>query len=84
MNDNTEDKKSDAPAKPAEPASLGLFTVLASVFRAWFGVQTEKNRERDFNSNDPTSFIFAGVVFAIIMIIGVLIAVHFALASAGQ
>jgi len=83
MSENTEEKKTQPP-KPQQPEQVGPLTVLGSVFRAWFGVQTEKNRERDFNSNDPTSFIVAGIVFAVIMIIGVLIAVHFALASAGK
>lgn len=41
---------------PKSPESLSPLTVLASVFRSWFGVQTEKNRQRDFSSNDPTPF----------------------------
>jgi uncharacterized membrane protein YesL len=83
MSDNSEERK-PAAQQPEKQESLGPLTALASVFRAWFGVQSEKNRQRDFTSNDPTSFIVAGIVFAVLMIIGVLIAVHFALASAGQ
>jgi hypothetical protein len=53
--------------------------VVISVFRAWFGVQTEENRQRDFSSNDPTPFIVAGIIFTLVMIVGVIIAVKMAL-----
>lgn len=64
-----------------EPGQVSTLDVVISVFRAWFGVQTEENRKRDFTSNDPTPFIVAGVIFTLIMIIGVIIAVKFALSG---
>lgn len=57
-------------------------SIIASVFRAWFGVQTEENRQRDFNANKPTAFIFAGVVFVALMVIAVIVLVNIALSSA--
>lgn len=74
---NPQDKKPEN----GEPG-LGALSVLASVFRAWLGVQTDKNRQRDFSSKDPVPFIIAGVIFAVMMIIGVLIAVNIALSGA--
>lgn len=56
------------------------WNVLVSVFRAWFGVQTEANRERDFNTDSPTPFIIAGIIFTLVMIFAVVLAVKFALA----
>ncbi|HET8729996.1 MAG TPA: DUF2970 domain-containing protein [Moraxellaceae bacterium] len=60
---------------------VSALSVLGSVFRAWFGVQSEENRKRDFSSNNPTPFIVAGIIFALIMIIGVIIAVNIALSG---
>lgn len=65
----------------AEMKQVNAFTVLGSVFRAWFGVQTEENRKRDFSSNNPTPFIVAGIIFTLAMIIGVIIAVNLALSG---
>ena len=67
--------------KNTKPTQVSTLDVVISVFRAWFGVQTEENRKRDFNSNDPTPFIVAGVIFTLIMIVGVIIAVKFALSG---
>lgn len=64
-----------------QPSQVSTWEVIVSVFRAWFGVQTEKNRKRDFSTNDPTPFIIAGVIFALVMIVGVMIAVKLALSG---
>lgn len=63
---------------------ITALTVLGSVFGAWFGVQKEKNRKRDFSSKDPMPFIVAGIIFAVVMVVGVIIAVNIALSSAGH
>jgi uncharacterized membrane protein YesL len=68
----------------SRPGNVSAWNVIASVFRAWFGVQTEENRKRDFSSNSPTPFIIAGIIFTVIMVIGVIIAVNVALSGAGQ
>lgn len=75
MTEPQHDKKDD------KPTQVSTLDVVISVFRAWFGVQTEENRKRDFNSNDPTPFIVAGIIFTLIMIVGVIIAVKFALSG---
>lgn len=65
-----------------EMRQVNTLTVLGSVFRAWFGVQSEENRRRDFASNNPTPFIVAGIIFVLVMIAGVIIAVNLALSGA--
>ncbi|MDO9621944.1 MAG: DUF2970 domain-containing protein [Moraxellaceae bacterium] len=67
-----------------QPESLSPLTILASVFRSWFGVQTEKNRQRDFSSKDPTPFIIAGIIFTVGMVIAVIVVVNMALSAAGN
>lgn len=80
-NKSTNQHQEKPDPKPQEVTAL---TVLGSVFGAWFGVQKEKNRQRDFSSKDPMPFIVAGIIFALVMIIGVIITVNIALSSAGH
>lgn len=62
-----------------QPTRVSPLQALVSVFRAWFGVQTDANRQRDFNSNNASSFIVAGVIFAVAMVLAVVIAVKMVL-----
>jgi hypothetical protein len=52
-----------------------------SVFRAWFGVQSAANRQRDFASADAKPFIIAGVIFAIGMVIAIIVVVNIVLSA---
>lgn len=80
--DNEQKLQQDLQEDKRELQQVNAFTVLGSVFRAWFGVQTEENRKRDFASNNPTPFIVAGIIFVLVMIAGVVIAVNVAMAGA--
>jgi len=42
-------------------SGTGFFNVLKSAAAAMFGVQSNKNRERDFSQGKPIHFIIAGV-----------------------
>lgn len=48
--------------KPQQPP-LTLRELLQSVLAAAFGVQSGKNRSRDFNRGKPSQFILLGVLF---------------------
>jgi uncharacterized membrane protein YesL len=61
------------------PTRISPLQALMSVFRACFGVQTDANRQRDFSSNNASSFIIAGVVFAVVMVLAVVIIVNMVL-----
>lgn len=41
-----------------------VLTIIGSLFAGWFGVQNNKNRERDFTHGKPSTFIYAGIIFA--------------------
>lgn len=87
MSDAPQDRNSDAPRPSATPPAsqpIGPLGVLSSVFRAWFGVQTEARRQRDFSSSDPKPFIIAGIIFAVVMVIGVIVAVNLAISATGS
>ena len=63
------------PPKSAEsegkPESVSLLDTIKSVSASFFGVQSSKNRERDFTKGKPIHFIVIGVVMTILFILAV-------------
>ena len=57
--------------------------MVASVLAAGFGVQSKKNRERDFQHGKPIVFIITGIVFTILFIFTVILVVTTVLNNAG-
>lgn len=62
----------DDPVEPLESDQqkerLGPLRVCASVLAAAFGVQSSKNRERDFKEGRFITFIIAGIVFTALFV----------------
>ncbi|WP_405269704.1 DUF2970 domain-containing protein [Congregibacter sp.] len=59
----------DQDPKPKEAEeSLNPLQVISSVFAAGLGVQSSKNRERDFQRGRAGTFIFAGLLFTALFI----------------
>jgi len=54
--------------------SLNPFQVISSVFAAGLGVQSSKNRERDFKQGRAGIFIAAGLIFTL-MFIGIMVVI---------
>ncbi len=54
--------------KPDSHQSLNPFQVIGSVFAAGLGVQSSKNRERDFKQGRAGTFIAAGLIFTALFI----------------
>jgi len=53
-------------AMSKEPGKgTGFFNVLKSAVSAAFGVQSSKNRERDFQHGKPIHFIVAGILLTL-------------------
>lgn len=61
----------------------GWHQVVASVLAAGFGVQSKKNRERDFQHGKPIVFIVTGLVFTVLFIATVVVVVNAVLENAG-
>lgn len=57
--------------------------IISSVFAAGLGVQSSKNRERDFSEGSAGAFIAAGLIFTALFIGGVYLLVQIVLKSAG-
>ena len=81
MNDS---EKDPAPDAPQERKRLNPLQVLGSVFAAGLGVQSSKNRERDFKQGRAGVFIAAGIIFTLLFIGAVVTVVQLVLHRAGN
>ena len=68
-------KQSKSRAKPS------LVSVIKSILAAGIGVQSDKNRTRDFEQGNPLSFIIGGIVFTLLFIVTVATVVSFVLSN---
>ena len=60
-----------------------FFTIIKSVLSAMIGIQSSKNRERDFSHGKPIHFIVAGLVGVVVFILLLVVLVKFAMSLAG-
>lgn len=74
----SEDLKKQTPAQAPT-----LRQTAASVFAAAFGVQSAKNRQRDFKQGKAAHFIVAGIVFTAAFVLTLVIVVRVVLRQAG-
>jgi hypothetical protein len=75
------DKPSETEKKSGK---LNPLQVVGSVLAAGLGVQSSKNRERDFKQGRPVVFIAAGIVFTLLFIGTVVFVVQMVVTSAGH
>ena len=62
----------------------GFLDVVKSTLAAALGVQTSKNRERDFKHGNIKTFAIAGLIFTVIFIATVIVVVKLVLKNAGM
>ena len=86
MNEQEKKQLSGSEAEPSteNKGSLSPMQVVISVFAAGLGVQSSKNRERDFKQGRFGVFIAAGIVFTLLFIATVYTVVQVVLKSAGD
>jgi len=63
---------------------VSLFQVIGSVFAAGLGVQSSKNRERDFKQGRFGVFVAAGIVFTLLFMGTLYGVVQLVLSSSGK
>jgi hypothetical protein len=66
-----------------ENKPLTLWEMLQSVLSAALGVQSGKNRSRDFSRGKPSHFIILGVLFTAVFVLVILAIVKLVLHVAG-
>ena len=76
MTDDTSEKQSNnAP---------GLGAIVLSTLAAAFGVQSSKNRERDFGKGNIKVYIISGLIFTVVFITTIVTLVKYLIKSAGM
>lgn len=63
--------------------SLSFLQIVGSTLAAAFGVQSSRNRERDFSRGRVSHFIVAGIVFTVVFVLAVIVVVRLVLGSVG-
>ncbi len=85
MSDQPDSEQKQNMKEHEDQPRVTIFTVVGSIFASWFGVQSNKNRERDFTHGKASTFIFAGLVFFVLFILFVIgivqLVMHFAAPS---
>jgi hypothetical protein len=82
---NLSNTNADEPAEDTPKADkLNVLQVAASVFAAGLGVQSSKNRERDFKQGRFGIFIAAGITFTLLFIGTVVFVVQIVLKTSGE
>jgi hypothetical protein len=66
-----------------QPPSHTLWDTIKSVSASFFGVQSSKNRERDFKHGKAAHFIVVGLIATVLFVLAVVLAVRLALRQAG-
>ncbi len=61
----------------------GTLDIILSVLSSFFGVQSARNQERDFRHGRAVHFIIVGLSLTLLLILGIWLAVKFALQAAG-
>ncbi|MBI2803225.1 MAG: DUF2970 domain-containing protein [Gammaproteobacteria bacterium] len=61
---------------------LGILQVMQSVLAASIGVQSNKNRERDFKKGSAKTFIIAGIIGTILFVLTIFSIVKLVLKAA--
>ena len=74
---NSQQAEEQSPVKP----KVKLWSVVTSILAAGIGVQSNKNREKDFQEGSPLAFIIGGFVFTLLFIVTVATIVGFVLSK---
>ncbi|WP_168013095.1 DUF2970 domain-containing protein [Halomonas salinarum] len=48
-----------------------MWQVIKSVLAAFFGVQKEQQRKKDFEEGRPMTFIIVGLLMALVLVVGI-------------
>ena len=81
LRDELKDDPEDEPAVEQEQGDLSLWQVMSSALAAGFGVQSSRNRERDFSRGKPGQFIAIGIIFTALFVLVMIGIVNLVLSS---
>jgi len=78
------EERSDESDEQKTPGKLGPLQVIGSVLAAALGIQSSRNRERDFRQGRIGVFIAAGILVTAVFIAAIVVVVQLVLGSAGN
>lgn len=52
-----------------------ILQIIRSVLAAFIGVQSDKNRQADFEQGSPISFIIVGLIFTVLFVLAIIFVV---------
>lgn len=58
-----------------------FLAIICSILAALFGVQSERNRQRDFKHGSPAVFITVGAIFIVLFVLTLILIVNWVLPS---
>jgi hypothetical protein len=67
--------------KQKRPNKRSLLSFVLSILAAGVGIQSDKNRERDFANGNPLAFVIGGIFFTLLFIASVAIIVGLVLSN---
>ncbi|HEX7037677.1 MAG TPA: DUF2970 domain-containing protein [Pseudomonadales bacterium] len=79
MNRSPREKDDASDADREEP--LSIWQIVASSLAAAFGVQSSRNRQRDFSRGRAIHFILAGVVLTVLFVLLMVMVVNLVLSG---
>jgi len=53
-----------------------IWQVFHSTIAAFFGVQSDKNRQKDFQTNSPLPYILMGIALAVVLVASLILLVN--------
>lgn len=77
------EKNNQKPDETSANQGLPTLSLIGSLFAGAFGVQTKKNRDRDFKQGKFHHFIIGGILFAIVFVLAVVGIVKLVMSTAG-
>ncbi|AOE49190.1 DUF2970 domain-containing protein [Kangiella sediminilitoris] len=87
-NESSLEKETQPHKDPSKEKSInqgtGFWSTVQSVLGAMFGVQSEEQREKDFDQGNAVQFIVGGIIFVVVFILTILYFVNSALENAGS
>lgn len=73
MNDqNTSDPASETLEQKQEADKPTFLQITLSVMAAAIGVQSDKNRQRDFSQSSPMPYIVGGLIFTVVFVLSII------------
>ena len=64
-----------------QQSAPGFWQIVKSTAAAGFGVQSNRNRERDFQHGKPLHFIIAGIIGTLVFLLAIVLLVKIVIAT---